>query len=134
MQIRLNYDWWWSELGFDKFYLMSDLSFENLEGLNILCERLSKRLDYIMDKLYNFCERVQVIWYYDYWKINRFDEMENMLRKEIEKYNLKSFLNSPIELSYDKIKESLLKRCGEYISDYCNDQDLIEYKLQLGIA
>lgn len=134
MQIRLNYDWWWSELGFDKFYLMSDLSFENLEGLNILYERLSERLDYIMDELYNFCERVQVIWYYDYWKINRFDEMENMLRKEIEKYNLKAFLDSPIELSYDKIKESLLKRCGEYISDYCNDQDLIEYKLQLGIA
>ena len=134
MQIRLNYDWWWSELGFDKFYLMDDLSFENLEGLNILCEHLSEGLNYIMDKLYNFCERVQFIWYYDYWKINRFDEMENMLRKEIEKYNLKSFLNSPIELSYDKIKESLLKRCGEYISDYCNDQDLIEYKLQLGIA
>ena len=81
-----------------------------------------------------FCERVQFIWYYDYWKINRFDEMENMLRKEIEKYNLKLFHNSSIELSYDKIKESLLKRCGEYISDYCNNQDLIEYKLQLGIA
>ena len=134
MQIRLNYDWWWSELEFDKFYLMGDLSFENLEGLNILCERLSEGLNYIMDKLYNFCERVQFTWYYDYWKINRFDEMENMLRKEIEKYDLKRFLTSPIELPYGKIKESLLKRCGEYISDYCNDQDLIEYKLRLGIA
>ena len=113
---------------------MGDLSFENLEGLNILYERLSERLNYIMDKLYNFCEKVQYTWYYDYWKINRLDEMENMLRKEIEKYDLKAFLNSPIELSYDKIKESLLKRCGEYISDYCNYQDLIEYKLQLGIA
>lgn len=134
MQIRLNNDWWWSELGFDKFYLMGDLSFENLEGLNILCKRLSEGLDYIMDKLYNFCERVQFTWYDDYWKINRLDEMENMLRKEIEKYDLEAFLTSPIELPYDKIKESLLKRCGEYISDYCNDQDLIEYKLQLGIA
>lgn len=54
MQIRLNYDWWWSELGFDKFYLMGDLSFENLEGLNILCERLSEGLDYIMNELYDF--------------------------------------------------------------------------------
>ena len=54
--------------------------------------------------------------------------------KEIEKYDLEAFLTSPIELPYDKIKESLLKRCGEYISDYCNDQDLIEYQLQLGIA
>lgn len=134
MQIRLNHDWWWSELEFDKFYLMGDLSFDDVERLHILCEHLSEGLDYIMNKLYDFCEIVQLTWYYDYWKIKRFDEMENMLRKEIEKYDLKIYLNSPIELSYDKIKESLLKRCGKYISDYCNDQDLIEYKLQLGIA
>ena len=134
MQIRLNNDCWWSELGFDKFYLMGDLSFDDSERLHTLCEHLSEGLNYIMDKLYNFCERVQFTWYYDYWKIKRFDEMENMLRKEIEKYDLKAYLNSPIELSYDKLKESLLKRCGEYISDYCNDKDLIEYKLQLGIA
>ena len=134
MQIRLNHDWWWSELGFDKFYLMGDLSFDDVERLHTLCEHLSEGLDYIMDKLYDFCDMVEFTWYYDYWKIKRFDEMENMLRKEIEKYDLKRYLNSPIELSYDKIKESLLKRCGEYISDYCNDQDLNEYKLQLGIA
>lgn len=134
MQIRLNCDWWWSELEFDKFYLMGDLSFENLKGLNILCERLSDGLNYIMDKLYNFCDTVQFKWYYDYWKIKRFNEMENMLRKEIEKFDLKRFLNSPIELSYDKIKESLLKRCEKYICDYFSEQDLIEYKLKLGIA
>ena len=134
MQIRLNNDWWWSELGFDKFYLISDLSFEDLERLHTLCECLSNGLNYIMDRLYDFCDRVQFIWYYDYWKIKRFDEMENLLREEINKYDLKKYLNSKIDLPYDKIKESLLKRCGEYISDYCNDQDLIEYKLKLGIA
>jgi hypothetical protein len=133
MQIRLNTDWW-SELDFDKFYLMDDLSFEDFERLHTLCELLSEVLNHIMDKLYDFCDAVQFTWYYDYWKIKRFDEMENMLKKEIEKFNLKRYLNSPIELSYNKIKESLLKRCREYISDYCNDQDLIEYKLQLGIA
>ena len=134
MQIRLNYDWWWSELEFDKFYLMNDLSLDDSERLHTLCEHLSEGLNCIMSKLYDFCDMVEFTWYYDYWKIKRFDEMENMLRKEIEKYDLKAFLNSPIELSYDKIKESLLKRCGEYISDYCNYQDLIEYKLKLGIA
>ncbi len=134
MQIRLNYDWWWSELEFDKFYLMSDLLFDDTERLHTLYEHLSEGLDYIMNKLYDFCDMVELTWYYDYWKIKRFDEMENMLRNEIEKYDLKRYLNSNIDLPYDRIKESLLKRCGEYISDYCNDQDLIEYKLQLGIA
>ena len=133
MQIRLNIDWW-SELEFDKFYLISDLSFDDSERLHTLCEHLSEELNHIMDKLYDFCDMVQFAWYYDYWKIKRFDEMENMLRKEIKKYNLKRYLNSKIDLPYNRIKESLLKRCGEYISDYCNDQDLIEYKLRLGIA
>lgn len=133
MQIRLNTDWW-SELEFDKFYLISDLSFDDSEQLHTLCEHLSEGLNHIMDKLYDFCDMVQFTWYYDYWKIKRFDEMENMLRKEIEKYNLKRYLNSKIDLPYDRIKESLLKHCGEYISDYCNDKDLIEHKLRLGIA
>ena len=133
MQIRLN-NYWWSELEFDKFYLMSDLSFDDLERLDTLCKHLSDELNHIMNELYNFCDTVQFKWYYDYWKIKRFDEMENMLRKEIEKYDLKRYLNLNINLPYNKIKESLLKRCIEYISDYCSDQDLIEYKLKLGIA
>ena len=132
MKLRLN-DWWWFELEFDKFYLM-DLSFDDVERLHTLCEYFSEGLNHIMDKLYDFCDMVKFTWYYDYWKIKRFDEMENLLREEINKYDLKRYLNSKIDLPYDKIKESLLKRCGEYISDYCNDQDLIEYKLQLGIA
>ncbi len=133
MQIRLNCDCW-SELNFDKFYLMSDLSFDDLEQLHTRYEYLSEVLNHIMDELYNFCDMVQLTWYYDYWKIKRFDEMENMLRKEIEKYDLKAYLNSPIELSYDRIKESLLKHCEKYICDYFSDQDLIEDKLRLGIA
>lgn len=134
MQIRLNYDWWWSELGFDKFYLMGDLSFENLEGLNILCEHLSEGLNYIMDELYNFCERVQFIWYYDYWKTKQFEEITNSLKKEIDKYNLKRYLNVDIDLPFDRIKEKLLNNCERYLADGFSERDTEEYKIKLGIA
>ena len=132
MQIRLNY-YWWSELGFEELYLL-DISFDKFESLHKLCEYLSDGLNHIMDRLYDFCDMVEFNWYYNYWKTKQFDEMINSLKKEIDKYDLKKYLNSPIELSYDKIKESLLKRCEEYICDYFSEQDLIEYKLQLGIA
>ena len=132
MQIRLNY-YWWSELGFEELYLL-DISFDKFESLHKLCEYLSDGLNHIMDRLYDFCDMVEFNWYYNYWKTKQFDEMINSLKKEIDKYDLKKYLNSPIELSYDKIKESLLKHCEEYICDYFSEQDLIEYKLQLGIA
>ena len=116
MQIRLNTDWW-SELEFGKFYLMDDLSFDDLERLDTLCEHFSEGLNYIMDKLYDFCDMIEFNWYYNYWKTNQFDEMTNSLKKEIDRYNLKRYLNTDIDLPFDRIKEKLLNNCERYLVD-----------------
>ena len=101
---------------------------------NIISGAYWDKLNYTLNKLYIFCDRVKFAWYYDYWKTQQFNKMDNILKEEINKYDLKRHLNSPFELSYNKIKESLLKHCEEYLSDYFNEQDFIVYKSKLGIA
>lgn len=132
MQIRLN-DWWWSELGFEELYLL-DISFDKFESLHKLCEYLSDGLNYIMDKLYDFCDMVEFDWYYNYWKTKQFEEMTNSLKKEIDKYNLKRYLNVDIDLPFDRIKEKLLNNCERYLADGFSERDTEEYKIKLGIA
>ena len=132
MQNELNTDWWY-ELGFYNFY-SANSSIENIKIIDELYNLLSYRLNGITEDLYHFCDTVKYAWYYDYWKTKQFNKMNNILKEEINKYDLKKYLNSPIELSYDKIKESLLKYTQIYICDYFSEEDLIEYKLKLGIA
>lgn len=134
MQIRLNIDWWWSELEFDKFYLMDDLSFDDLERLHTLCEHLSEELNHIIDKLYDFCDMIEFDWYYNYWKTKQFEKMTNFLKKEIDKYNLKRYLNVNIDLPFDRIKEKLLNNCERYLADGFSERDTEEYKIKLGVV
>lgn len=133
MQIRLNNDWWWSELGFEEFYLL-DISFDEFESLRKLCEYLSDGLNYVINRLYDFCDMVEFTWYYDYWKTKQFEEMTNSLKKEIDKYNLKRYLNADIDLQFDRIKERLLNNCERYLADGFSERDTEEYKIKLGIA
>lgn len=121
---------WWSELQFYRFY-SGNFSIENIKVFDELYYNLSGILNRITEDLYHFCDTVKYNWYYDYWKTKRTDEIDNILRKEIDKYDLKKYLNSPIELSYDKIKESLLKYCEHYICDYFDKEDLFERRLLL---
>lgn len=132
MQIRLN-NCWWSELGFKELYLF-DMSFDKFESLYKLYEYLSDGLNHIMDKLYDFCDMVEFDWYYNYWKTKQFEEMTNSLKKEIDKYNLKRYLNVDIDLPFDRIKEKLLNNCERYLADGFSERDTEEYKIKLGIA
>lgn len=135
MKNELDSDWW-SELKFYNFYSVT-LSIEDIKIIDELYNRSSDILNSITKDLYHFCDTVKYAWYHDYWKTNRFHEMDGILRKEIDKYNLKLCLNLPnlpYELSYDEIKESILKHTQEYICDFFSNKDLIEFKLKLGIV
>ena len=132
MQIRLN-NWLPSELGFEELYLLN-MSFDKFESLHKLYEYLSDRLKHIMDRLYDFCDMVEFTWYYDYWKTKQFEEMTNSLKKEIDKYDLKIYLNVDIDLPFDRIKEKLLNYCEQYLADGFSERDTEEYKIKLGIA
>lgn len=131
MKVRLND--WWSELGFKELYLL-DISFNKFELLHKLYEYLSDGLNHIMDRLYDFCDRVEFDWYHDYWKTKQYDEMTNFLKKEIDRYNLKRYLNIDIDLRFDRIKEKLLNNCEQYLADGFSERDTEEYKIKLGIA
>lgn len=131
MKLRLND--WWSELEFEELYLL-DMSFDKFESLHKLCEYLSDGLNHIMNKLYDFCDRFEFNRYYDYWKTKQFEEITNSLKKEIDKYNLKRYLNVDIDLPFDRIKEKLLNNCERYLADGFSERDTEEYKIKLGIA
>lgn len=125
MKVRLN-DWWWSELGFKELYLL-DISFDKFESFHKFYEYLSDGLNHIMDRLYDFCDMVEFTWYY-YWKTKQFEEMTNSLKKEIDKYDLKRYLNTDIDLPFDRIKEKLLNNCEQYLADGFSERDTEEYK------
>lgn len=127
-------NWLGGALGFDRIYASKILDFEELNSLNKLYEHIYDGLNHILERLYHYCDSVKFLWYYDYWKIKKFDEMTNSLKEEIDKYNLKRYLNINIDLSYDEVKIKLLESCEKYLSDYFDEQDLIECKLKLGIA
>ena len=132
MQNKLTINWW-SDLGFYKFYSAKFSIIENIKIIDELYNHVLNALNYIVEELSYFCDTVKFAWYYDYWKTKQFDKMDDILRKEINRYDLKRCLNSPIELSCDKIKEDLLKYTQEYICDYFSEQDVLEYK-KLGIC
>jgi hypothetical protein len=134
MQNRLDLNWW-DELQFYIFY-SADSSLENIKIIDELYNHLSDILNSIMEDLYHFSDTVKYGWYYDYWKTQQFNKMDDILKEEINKYDLKRYLNSPIELPYnkDKIREKLLKYCQVYICDYFNERDAMEWMSKLRIV
>lgn len=127
-------NWLWNTLGFDRIYASKILDFEELDSLNKLYEHIYDELNHILKRLYRYCDSVKFSWYYDYWKTKQFEEMTNSLKKEIDKYDLKRYLNADIDLSFDRIKEKLLNNCERYLADGFSERDTEEYKIKLGIA
>lgn len=127
-------NWLWSALGFDRIYASKILDFEELNLLNKLYEHAYDELNHILVRLYHYCDSVKSLWYCDYWKINKTDEMTTYLKEEINKYDLEHHLNINIDLSYDEVKIKLLESCEKYLCDYFEEQDVIELELKLGIA
>ena len=124
---------WWIELEFYKFY-SAELSIKGIITIDEVFDHLSDILNHILQNLYRFCDTEKYRWYNDYWKTNKFHEIDDFIRKEIDKYSLEKCLNSPIKLPYDKIKESLLKDVQIYICDYFSERDIEEYELKFGIT